>query len=52
MAPKNPKPKEVTNRHVMKRLDKLDKKLDRNNALMNAVLRLFDKVVERLEEPE
>ncbi len=42
--------KEVTNRHIMKRLDKLDKRLDHNNALMNAVKRLFDKVVERLDE--
>ena len=52
MAKKSPKPKEVTNRYIIKRLDKLDKRLDRHNALMNSVLRVLSEVAKGLNEVE
>ncbi len=52
MAKKSPKPKEVTNRYIIKRLDKLDKRLDQHNALMNSVKRILNEVAKGLNEVE
>ena len=46
------KPKEVTNRHIMKRLDKLDNRLDHTNALLNSVKRILNEVAKGLNEVE
>ena len=46
------KPKEITNRYIIKRLDKLDKRLDQHNALMNSVKRILNEVAKGLNEVE